>query len=348
LETSVRKFPCPQCGADVVWHPGEEKLRCQYCAYLQEVPVAERQGQALVVEEQPLEQGLAKPQRVGWGTERKAYRCSKCGAVETLDPGLAAGACAFCGTPAVAEAAVDQDLVQPAGVLPFRIARPDAISRFRAWLGSLWFRPSDLKKLSSLEQIHGAYIPFWTFDADSVSHWTAEAGTRRGSGKNQRIDWRPASGVLEHRFDDLPVPASRGIDPALARDLEPFPTAELKPYEPSYLAGFVAEQYGVDLPTAWDAARGRMDSTLVAACRQEVPGDECRNLRVDTTYSAVAYKSGLLPIWIAAYRYRGKAFRYVVNGATGQASGTAPWSWIKISLAVGFVLSIVLVILWNS
>jgi hypothetical protein len=154
--------------------------------------------------------------------------------------------------------------------------------------------------------------------------------------------------VLEHRFDDLPVPASRGIDPALARDLEPFPTAELKPYEPSSLAGFVAEQYGVDLPTAWDAARGRMDSTLVAACRQEVPGDECRNLRVDTTYSAVAYKSGLLPIWIAAYRYRGKAFRYVVNGATGQASGTAPWSWIKISLAVGFVLSIVLVILWNS
>ena len=120
------------------------------------------------------------------------------------------------------------------------------------------------------------------------------------------------------------------------------------PYEPSYLSGFVAEQYGVDLPTAWNTGKERMDATLIDACRHEVPGDECRNLRVDSVYSAITYKSGLLPIWIAAYRYRGKMFRYVVNGATGQASGTAPWSWIKISLAVGAVLLLVLVIIANS
>jgi hypothetical protein len=87
-----------------------------------------------------------------------------------------------------------------------------------------------------------------------------------------------------------------------------------------------------------------MDATLRAACRAEVPGDHCRNLRVETTYSALAYKSGLVPIWIAAYEYRGKSFRYVVNGATGKASGTAPWSWVKIGLVVAAVLVLAILI----
>lgn len=343
VDVVVRKFPCPQCGADVVWSPGAAKLRCDYCGFAREVPTA-----ATAVEEQPLEAGLAKPQRVGWGAERKAYRCAKCGAVETLDPGLDAGACAFCGTPAVAEAPADAELVRPAGVLPFRVPKSDAVTRFRGWLSSLWFRPNDLQRVAEFDSIRGVYVPFWTFDAATHSRWTAEAGYRHGTGKNARVEWRPASGFLEHFFDDLPVPASRGIDSALAREIEPFPTAELVPYEPSYLSGFLAEQYGVDLESAWAAAKERMDATLRAACRAEVPGDECRNLRVSTTYSGLAYKSGLVPIWIAAYRYRGKGFRYVVNGATGKASGTAPWSWVKIGLAVAAVAIVLLFIFSQS
>ena len=343
IETRVRKFPCPRCGADVVWRPGAARLRCEYCGFERAVPTPDSK-----VEEQPLEAGLARPQRVGWGAERKAYRCAKCGAVETLDPGLDAGACAFCGTPAVAEAPADADLVRPAGVLPFRIEKHDAVGRFRAWLGSLWFRPNDLKKIASLESVQGVYVPFWTFDAATHSRWSAEAGHRHGTGKNARVEWRPASGFLEHFFDDLPVPASRGIDAALAREIEPFPTGELVPYEPSYLAGFLAEQYGVDLAAAWASARQRMDATLRAACRAEVPGDECRNLQVRTEYSGLAYKSGLVPIWIAAYRYRGQGFRYVVNGATGKASGTAPWSWLKIGLAATLAAIVLLFILSRS
>ena len=134
----------------------------------------------------------------------------------------------------------------------------------------------------------------------SPTRWTAEAGYRRGSGKHARVDWRPASGFLEHFFDDLPVAASRGIDAALAREIEPFPTAELVPYEPSYLSGFLAEEYAVGLAEAQTLARQRMDATLREACRAEVPGDECRNRRVSTQYSHWHYKSGLVPVWIAA------------------------------------------------
>ncbi|MEO8198046.1 MAG: zinc ribbon domain-containing protein [Thermoanaerobaculia bacterium] len=353
IAASARKFPCPQCGADVVWHPATRKLRCDYCGFEQVVAVGATgaTGEARAtpaILERSLADGLARKSDLGWGAERKAVRCTKCGAVETFAPGVAAKACAFCGTPAVVEAPANVDLVRPEGVLPFSVAKNDALQRFRGWLASLWFRPNNLRERAALSGIQGIYVPFWTFDAESHSDWTAEAGYKRGSGKNQRVEWRPAAGTLDHRFDDLPVPASQGVDAATARELEPFPTAELVAYDPSYLSGFLAEEYAVGLDEAHTVARQRMDETLRKACRAEVPGDECRNLRVSTVYSDWQYKSGLVPVWIAAYVYQGKSFRYVVNGATGKATGTAPWSWVKIGFAVAAALIILGFIFSNS
>ena len=144
------------------------------------------------------------------------------------------------------------------------------------------------------------------------------------------------------------MPASQGVDAATAREIEPFPTAQFVAYDASYLSGFLAEEYAVGLGDAQTLARQRMDETLRKACRAEVPGDECRNLRVSTVYSAWQYKSGLVPVWIAAYVYQGKSFRYVVNGATGKATGTAPWSWVKIGFAVLAALIILGFIFSNS
>ena len=341
----ARKFPCSRCGADLVWHPGNGRLRCEYCGF--ERAATAEEGAPEAVAERPLEAGLAAPEKVGWGMERHSFRCTRCGAVSTLAAGVAASACAFCGTPAVVEAPADAELVRPQGVLPFAIGRDDALNRFRAWLGSLWFRPNDLKRRAQIDSVRGVYVPFWTFDAETFSHWRAESGTRRGSGSNARVDWRPVSGTLAHAFDDLPVPASRGLDGLLARELEPFPTERLVAYAPDYLSGFTAEEYGTPLDQAWALARARMTATLYAACRHEVPGDLCRNLVVETSWSKLAYKSGLLPVWIAAYEYRGRSFRYAVNGATGKAGGNAPWSVVKIALAVAAILLVVILIASN-
>ncbi|MCM2268889.1 MAG: hypothetical protein NDJ75_02185, partial [Thermoanaerobaculia bacterium] len=224
----ARKYPCPQCGADIVWHPGAAKLRCDYCGFTREVAPSDDDA----VRERPLAEELARPRDLGWGVSRKRYRCGTCGAIETLAAGVAASACAFCGTPSVVEAPARDDLVRPAGVLPFRLSRSQALERFRAWLGSLWFRPGDLRQRAELHGIQGVYVPFWTFDAATVSRWRAEAGTRRGVGKHARVVWRPVAGTLEHFFDDLPMAGSTGLSPADAQALEPFPTAELVPYDP--------------------------------------------------------------------------------------------------------------------
>ncbi|MGZ5381550.1 MAG: hypothetical protein ACXWFQ_06785, partial [Thermoanaerobaculia bacterium] len=115
-------------------------------------------------------------------------------------------------------------------------------------------------------------------------------------------------------------------------------------YEPSYLSGFLAEEYALDAKDALLRAKERMSQEIYAACVREVPGDRCRNLNVRTAWSAVTYKNALLPVWIAAYQYAGTPYRFLVNGVTGQVGGKAPWSIVKIGCAVIAVLLLLLLI----
>ena len=330
---SLRKFPCATCGADVVWSPGVDALRCPYCGSVRAVPATPAD-----VAERPIGEGLRAPRDLGWGTERKTVACPRCGARESMAPGQRAAACAFCGTPAVVETPASGDMIRPAGLLPFRLDKAGAAGTFRRWLSGLWFRPNDLYQRAELTGVQGVYVPFWSFDAATHSAWEAEAGFRRSGGRADDIRWEPASGFLELFFDDVLVPASKGLDPALSAGIEPFPTKELAAYDPSFLSGFLAEETAVDLPAALKAAGDRMAAEIRAACVRRIPGQTYRNLTVRTQYTDVAFKNALLPVWIAAYDYRGRPFRFLVNGVTGKVAGHAPLSWVKVGLAILAIL----------
>ena len=53
------------------------------------------------------------------------------------------------------------------------------------------------------------------------------------------------------------------------------------------------------------------------------------------------FKHVLLPVWIAAYRYNGKVYRFLVNGQTGEVVGVAPWSVAKIAATVALAILVV-------
>jgi DNA-directed RNA polymerase subunit RPC12/RpoP len=343
VTADVRKFPCAACGADVVWNPGADALRCPYCGTERAVP--KKFGQVV---EKPIEEGLRAPRDLGWGVSRKTVRCQRCGASQSVEPGLAALRCAFCGAPAVVEAPAAGNMIRPEGLLPFKVDRHRAAEMFRGWLSRLWFRPNDLGEKSELNALQGVYVPFWTFDAATHSDWEAEAGTPYQvtvDGRSEtRIRWEPSSGFLEKFFDDLPVAASKGVPRPLLQGLEPFPTKDLLVYDPSFLSGFLAEEYAVDLAEALREARLRMEAEIRSACAAQIPAPMHRNLVVKTAWSGLAYKSGLFPIWIAAYDYRGAPYRFLVNGVTGKVSGKAPWSAMKIVLALlaAFVLLVLI------
>jgi DNA-directed RNA polymerase subunit RPC12/RpoP len=353
-----REFPCKQCGASVQFAPGTRELVCPYCGHRDVIPTSAEE-----IREYGLDEALlTRPKAEGWGIESRSLRCEGCGATTVFAAGQTAGKCAFCGSAKVVEQAAREDLIRPESLVPFRIDRKQAVQRFRAWLSRLWFRPNDLKRQGQLAQITGAYLPFWTFDAFTTSWWTAEAGyhyyvtveyqetdsqgnTVTRTRQEQRTRWEPASGHHAEFFDDELVCGSQGVEEGLAQAVCPYDLSELTSYEASYLAGFVAEEYQIDLGAAWERGRESIRRQLYQACASEVPGDTHRNLHVDTAFSQKMYRHVLLPLWIAAYQYNGRPYRFLVNGQTGEVQGEAPLSWWKITFAVLAALLVAL-ILW--
>jgi len=296
----------------------------------------------------------------GWGTEVKEVQCDTCGAISEHDPKMAASDCAFCGSDQLHLYNATEDLIRPESVLPFEVAKDKAAGDFKGWVAGLWFRPNALKQLARLAKVDGVYIPCWTFDANTRSHWRADAGhyyyetehyTEMVDGKPQRktrqvrkTRWVPASGSRRDTFDDVLISASKGLDQSLFQGLLPFNLDLLRGYNTQFLAGFTAERYQVNLEGGFSIAKSQMNDTIRSNCASDVPGDTQRNLRVTSTFSDETFKHVLLPIWIAAYDYQGKVYRYLVNGQTGKLHGTAPYSAFKIAGAIIAAILVVLII----
>ena len=52
------------------------------------------------------------------------------------------------------------------------------------------------------------------------------------------------------------------------------------------------------------------------------------------TFRDVRWKHILLPMWSVTYDFRGKSYAVLINGQSGRIAGRAPYSWLKITLAV--------------
>jgi len=270
-------------------------------------------------------------------------------------------ACEFCGSAQVLLQESNRNLIRPESVVPFQVDGRNAAELFRKWLGGLWFRPSNLQQSARVAEMNGVYVPYWTFDSNVDSSWTAQAGyyyyeTETYTEQDQngewvqktrqvrKTRWEPAWGSRSDRYDDLLVSASRGLPPDLAQKLSTFNTQGLQPYSPQYLAGWKAEEYAVEINDAWTQAVGRMEGSQREHCSKDIPGDTYRNLHVTNRYRDETFKHVLLPVWISAFRYGGKPFRFLVNGQTGEVVGKAPWSVIKIVLFIMLILFILCLI----
>jgi hypothetical protein len=269
-----------------------------------------------------------------------------------FDAGKVGRNCEFCGSAQLLPYEEPEPAFRPESLLPLKVAEAGARDLIRRWYSRQWFAPNALAKRALTDTVKAVYLPFWTFDAHAYARWTAESGTYyyTGSGKSRRrhVRWRPASGELSHVFDDELVCASTGIHRGRIRDVEPFPTQEVIPYDPGYVAGWVVERYQIDLRQAAAAALEQMRATLRSMCARQVPGDTHRNLEVDATFSRQHFKHILAPVWLVSYVYHAKSYQVIVNGVTGKIAGERPWSWIKITLLVLVILIVLAVININS
>ena len=350
---ALAKFACPACGGEANWHPGKQKLVCPFCGTESPAPP----DAAFAAQEHDLAHALASPDAAasGWATQKRQVRCQSCRAISVLDPARQAQNCEFCGSAQLVPYDETAPAFRPESVLPFRVPDGDARDRLRRWFGRLWLAPGALKRRALTDTVRGVYLPYWTFDAGVEADWTAEAGyyyyttetyVENGQLRTRQVRqvrWERAAGHVSHFFDDDLVCASVGVHPGLLRGIEPFPTGELKRYDPAYVAGWVVERYQIDLAAAAQRARDAMRAALEALCAQQVPGDTHRNLAVRADWSGQTYKHILAPVWLLSYDYGRRAFQCAINGVTGTVAGEYPKSAWKIALIVLAVIVLVIV-----
>jgi hypothetical protein len=351
-----KTFACTQCGAAVEFDPAAAAPRCRWCGAV----VAPPAGGA-PPEELDLAAWLERAAAEAPTVERTAVRCGRCGAESSTGPDVTATRCPFCGG-AVVAAAQSRKLIRPAALLPFAVDATRAQEAFRRWLASLWFAPSALRRLAQrVGALVGVYVPFWTFDAATTTTYDGERGddvtvhepvTVVEAGRHvtrsravTRTRWSDASGTVRRRFDDVLVPAATSLPEGLVGELQPWDLQALVPYDDAFLAGFRAESYTVPLPAGFERAKGVMAAAIRDDVVRDIGGDHQRVHRVETRHEGVTFKHVLLPVWLAAYRYRDRTFRFVVNARTGEVQGERPWSWVKIALAVLAGLALLLLVI---
>jgi DNA-directed RNA polymerase subunit RPC12/RpoP len=338
------RFPCEQCGADYRFDPEKNLLVCDFCGSTQEV--AQSGPWEGGIRELDFKAAMANLLSLQEMQETRVSTCPNCAAQVEFAGDSHATQCPFCATPVVADTGTHRQ-IKPRGLLPFALDEKAAHDAMVGWLGRLWFAPNGLKEYARKgRKMTGIYVPFWTYDADTSSNYRGERGTiyyetrtvmrdgKQETVRVQKIRWSPASGHVKRFFDDVLVLASRALPKKFTDALEPWDLSALEPYRPEFLAGFDAEAYQVDLDEGFVEARTRMDRQIERDVKFDIGGDRQRIHRIDTDVRDVTFKHILLPVWLAAYKYRGKTYRFVVNGTSGKVQGERPWSAWKIALAV--------------
>lgn len=351
------EFTCRQCGGEVAFKAGTESLTCPYCGTFQKIERVEGEVSELAFEEY-LDQATAAQEK----QEKLAVSCSSCGAETTLEANVTSDECPFCGTNIVVTTHSTRQ-IKPKSLLPFAIDQKQAMSSFKNWVRSRWFAPNKLKKFArTIGGLTGIYLPFWTYDCSTSSAYVGERGddyyvnesyttkehgrTVRKTRRVRRTRWTRVSGVVSKLFDDILVLASESLPRKYADRLEPWDLDQLVPYQDDYLSGFRAESYRVDLKEGFEFAKVTMDAAIRSKIRRDIGGDHQRIHDVDTTYREITFKHILLPVWLSAYRYKDKVYRFLVNARTGEVQGERPWSWVKVLMAVLAVTAVVGGIVW--
>jgi len=354
-------YPCEACGADLRFAPGVDRLVCDHCGHEQPIPAAVGQGAARL-RELDLDEGLAQRLPASEVEELRTLSCPNCGALIEIRDEVHATECPFCATPVVTGTGTHR-LIKPQGLIPFALTEAEARDALADWLGRLWFAPSGVAEFARKgRRMRGVYTPFWTFDARTRSRYRGQRGdayyetrtrTVTRNGKRQtvqervrKVRWTRVSGLVARDFDDVLILGAESLPRGHSEALQPWDLSALIVYAPDYLAGFEAEGYTVGLPVAHDRGREVMARVIHSDVRRDIGGDEQRVEAIDTDWSAETFKHVLLPIWTAAYRFRGKSYRFVVNGQTGKVRGERPWSWIKIALAVLLAAALIGAAVW--
>ena len=357
----TRTYPCGSCGGDLEFHIGQSRLVCPHCGNQQDIVhdpthrIADRDFRQTVAK---LRSGAASSE-VRQFTGEKEIVCQSCGGHTTFSGTLTSTRCPYCATPIQRDDVYDAPTRLPVdGVLPFAVDEKAARQHIDKWVNSRWFTPSEFKKYNSTGAFNSVYMSYFTYDADTTTDYDGRRGDNYtvtvGHGENQRTEtrvrWSRRSGTVRNRFDDVAVCANEGLNRRHVNKLEPWPTAQARPFSPEYVAGHLCRTYDHEVDESFTEAQGRMESEIRSTVKRDIGGDRQDINRMDVRYDRLTFTYLLLPIWLLTVVFQDKPFQVMINGITGEVHGQRPWSPVKIAAAVAAVRAVVIgaIVLWGA
>lgn len=332
MSEDVQQYKCPNCGAELRFHPKKQGFVCEYCESFFTPPECKAANEKMRQEEQEI-----SPKRDEFAENNNLYTCPSCGAELVTDQNTAATECYYCHNPVVLKGRVSGEY-RPAKVIPFKITRQDAENIFREWCKKRHFLPKTFVSESQLLHMAGVYVPFWVADCNvhgvmravckKVRTWTS--GSYQYT-ETKEFDVFRDAGIY---FHGIPADGSSKIEDELMEAIEPFDYEETKDFEMAYLSGFLSDRYDVNRGQVFPRIRNRAVNGSDALLRGSMAGyTSIRVTQSDMQVLQTKWLYMLLPVWFMTFQYNGKTYSFAINGQTGKQAGTPP-------LATGKLLAV--------
>lgn len=342
---------CKSCGGQIRYNGQKQKLICRSCGSESDLDLSN-----IPIIETPYDgSDIPVP---AWGEKKVSARCSQCGGNVDFDYLMAADLCPYCQSSMILYEPKDKQT--PDAVIPFHVEEDRAGELIRKWINSKWFAPNKLKKFVRLNDPKGLFVPYWTFDANAYTDYTAEVGkdytvqvprtvTRDGKQVTEmvtetRTRWFTVSGDYSMSFDNMPVYASKRIPESFFSGVK-FDSNNVIPFLSELLSSRIAEKCSTSLHEGYEGAKQKfanaLESEISSSLLRRATIDHVRSVHINPTYSNVKYKRIIAPLWTMEYDYLGKKFNATINAQTGVVTGKYPISPVKVTLVVVGVIAVV-------
>ena len=378
MTAKVRAFPCKSCGAKLSFLPGSKTLKCPYCAAANDIPDTDETVEELSLEawlaklegeSETHQQEQIKCSNCGGeqtlAANLYASACTFCGTPLTSKSYAQRLIKPKSLVPFKVTKLQAQDKWR-AWIKSLWLA-PSALKNYAQSDGGIKgiYVPYWTFDAQTYTQYCGQ-----RGDDHSESYDSTNSKGETVTETRTRTDWTNVSGNVSFFHDDVLVPGStssydgaavtgRGAATAAAMQkaliqnvgavgnkivaqfstsLRTWNTKELVPYQDEYITGFQAEAYQIGLKASFVTAKQLIEDKVQQLVRADIGGDHQRITTINTQYSHLTFKHILLPMWVSAYIYGGKTYRFVVNGQTGEVQGESPKSGWKIFFLVCGIL----------
>lgn len=317
---SAISLKCPNCDGELMFDPGTQKYKCEYCNSLFSQDEIESEEEAASAESESGEGAL--------------YTCPSCGAQIVTDATTAASFCYYCHNPVILKGRLEGDFL-PDQIIPFSIDKETAKKEFLRFFQKKKYIPKAFFQKNQMDRLSGVYLPYWIYRVSMRGHLKAD-GTNIRKWRSGDLEYTETSFYEIEREGNIELTnlmkhALKKANYELSSGVFPYRMEEARPFSVGYLSGFQAEKRDVEKSEIQRDAQAETERHAEKMLRESVRGYQMtKGVKIGFDSKREQYAYTLLPIWTLTYQGKdNKIYYYSMNGQTGKVCGKLPIDYKK-------------------